>query len=273
MLFTTTNTRAALLPLPLLILATLFAFATSANALPTSNRRAAALFEPLFHAADPQVGPSRSIERLRLRRSLANLLRREAPVVAEKVIVKRTLPVTNPKAKRSAIPASPIVLNPKKRSVITSSPVVLNPKAKRSLVDTPVVLNPKAKRSVAAPVVVLNPKKRSTIPSVPIVLNPKKRSLKKRTPIVVATTPLSLPAPSRRSTFLSLVRRILAGEKVDPQLERRAIGVPRVVPNPKNPSFVSSCSSTVTVQPLNTPRTTTTQAASTTSNASTTSKT
>lgn len=270
MLFTNNRTarQATLLPLPLLLLATFLAFASSASALPTSNRRAAALFEPLFHAADPQVGPTRSIERLRLRRSLASLLRREE--VAATAIAKKAEPIRNPKAKRAVAPSSSVVLNPKaKRSVVVATPV-LNPKKRSTIVSAPVVLNPK-KRSIIAPVVlnpkkrsiavpvVLNPKKRSVLSaSAPVILNPKKRSLAKRAPATTASIVVvpSTRLPTHRSAFLSLVRRILRGEQVDSAVEKRAINVKRAIPNPKNPNFSASCTSTVTVSSA-TPRTTT----------------
>lgn len=84
------------------------------SALPTSNRRAAALFEPLFQPASPSVGPQRSIERLRLRRAL------------NKAQEQKSLP--NPKSKRTA---ASVLLNPKKRA--TSA--IYNPKSKRSITD------------------------------------------------------------------------------------------------------------------------------------------
>lgn len=126
--------------LPTLLL-TLFAFSSSTTALPTasSSRQGAAVFEPLYFQAAPAVGPSRSIERLRLRR---------AAVVAATV--------KNPK--RSLVVA-PITSNPKlsKRSIVTPvNLVVQNPKTKRSS-----VVNPKTKRDSVVVVersILFNPK-------------------------------------------------------------------------------------------------------------------
>ena len=285
MLFTTNTTSSAarhaiVLPLPLLILATFLCLASSAEALPTSNRRAAALFQPFFQPADPQVGPARSLERLRLRRSLASIARR-TPVAAAIAEPVPSLP-RNPKAKRSETPSSGNVLrNPKKKrspAPATIVPVVANPKSKRSLiVSGPVVpRNPKAKRSlvIESSTVLRNPKNKRSLPLeqprnpkakrsavvTPLVLaNPKsKRSqvqVLEQDP-VISIAAQTLPT-ARRNAFLSLVRRLLAGEQVAertiPALAKRQTTTTaprafRIIANPKNVSpSSSSCVTTVTV--------------------------
>ncbi|GAA5927503.1 hypothetical protein JCM3775_006001 [Rhodotorula graminis] len=284
MLFTAPSTAASrsstLLPFTLLV--ALLAFVNSAAALPTiRSAPAAAPFEALFRRASPQVGPTRPLERLRLRRSLNDVfhgrrnaevagMKRDLPGPIGEVVV--AAPVANPKRKRSssqvldrrALGLAPVVANPKaKRSTIAtvierSNVVVSNPKARRSdMPSSPMNLR---RRSAGLPEVVLNPKKRSLA----AVSNPKKRSLDglgKRA-VVDATISISPSKAAKRSLF-EVVKRFLAGapRELASGLERRAssdatfgnsttrIGTVKIVPNPKSPSFStggsSSSSSTV----------------------------
>ena len=276
---TTTSRSSTLLPLALLVV--LLALVNSTAALPTiRSAPAAAPFEALFRRASPQVGPTRPLERLRLRRSLNDVFhgRRNAEVagmkralpgpIGEVVVVA---PVANPKSKRSspqvldrrALGLAPVVANPKvKRSTVVnkrSNVVVSNPKARRSDIPSSSPMNLR-RRSAGLPEVVLNPKKRSLA----AVSNPKKRSLDalKKRAVVDATISISPSKAAKRSLF-EVVKRFLAGSprELSPDLERRAssdgtfgnsttrIGTVKIVPNPKSPSFSagnsSSSSSTV----------------------------
>lgn len=276
MLFSTSSRTAsrssALLPLALLVV--LFALVQTATALPTIRTApAAAPYEALFRRASSQVGPTRPLERLRLRRSLNDVFhgRRNAEVAVMKrdlpgpigaVVVEPVIaPVANPKAKRSFSSSAAL-----ERRALGLPPVVPNPKAKRSIV-APVVV----KRSVN--VAVPNPKaRRAVIPSTPVnlarraaglpevVLNPKKRALDlKKRALVDATISISPSKAAKRSLF-EVVKRFLAGSprELPADLERRAssdgtfsttttrIGAVKIVPNPKSPAFSAGGGSTST---------------------------
>ncbi|BGP23731.1 glycoside hydrolase [Rhodotorula toruloides] len=264
------------LPLLALLVVALLALLQPASALPTA--RNVGTIEPLFRRASPQVGPVRSLERLRLRRDLGSVPhgRRNAEVADMKRDEVHVGPVANPKVKRAVeevlVAVRPV--NPKaKRSTVTSPAlqVVPNPKAKRSQVESPASFGQVniQRRAVGLPAVVLNPKKRA---------------------IVEASISITPSTPARRSTLFDRVKRFLAGRAAK-DLGRRApaaaasstfsstisrqVGVIGVVPNPKSPKFTSvvpsswssapssattsrASSSTTTSEPTTTAATTTT---------------
>ncbi|BGP38961.1 hypothetical protein JCM10450v2_002918 [Rhodotorula kratochvilovae] len=295
MLFSTTSTTASrpstILPFALLV--ALLALVHSAAALPTiRSAPAASPFEPLFRRASPQVGPARSLERLRLRRSLNEVFhgRRNAEVVDMKrdlpgpigaVAEERAAPVANPKAKRSL-----------ERRALGLPAIVPNPKTKRSSVTTVVerdniaVPNPKTRRA-AIPSSPVNLRRRSAgLPAV--VSNPKKRSLDLQKRAVIEASISVSPSKVARRSLWETVKRALAGSSQDAPLDlaRRAsdstfsntparIGTVKVVPNPKAPSFSGgggSSSSSVASSAASTSTATTTTRATTTAQATTTSR-
>ncbi|BGO90605.1 hypothetical protein NBRC10512v2_002857 [Rhodotorula toruloides] len=249
-------------PLPLVaLLVALLALLQPTSALPTT--RNTGTIEPLFRRASPQVGPVRSLERLRLRRDLSSVPhgRRNAEVANMKRDEVHVAPVANPKTKREEVPVVVArAVNPKAKRATPQ--VVRNPKTKRSRVEsssTGQAINLQ-RRAAGLPAVVMNPKKRSL-----------DAQLEKRA-VLQATISVT---PSRSSVF-ERVKRFLAG-RAEKNLERRApaaaasstfsstisrqVGVTRVVPNPKSPKFTSVGSASSSSAPSST---TTSRAASST---------
>ncbi|BGO98421.1 Chitinase [Rhodotorula toruloides] len=274
-------------PLPLVaLLVVLLALLQPASALPTA--RNIGTIEPLFRRASPQVGPVRSLERLRLRRDLSSVPhgRRNAEVANMKRDEVHVAPVANPKIKRDEVPVVVArAVNPKAKRAAAPAQVVRNPKSKRSLVESSSVgqaINLQ-RRAAGLPAVVMNPKKRSLDTTTQL----SKRAVVQAT---ISVTPT-------RSGLFERVKRFLAG-RAEKDLVRRApaaaasstfsstisrqVGVTRVVPNPKSPKFTSvgssssssaAPSSTTTTRAASsttTSKPTTTAAPSTTSKASTT---
>ncbi|GAA5821856.1 hypothetical protein JCM11251_004747 [Rhodosporidiobolus azoricus] len=250
MLFTTPSTasRSKTL-LPLLFIVALFALVHTATALPASR---STKFEPLFRPASSQVGPTRSIERLRLRRALGNMFRRgEVPTP---VLDKRTgEALRNPKVKRAILAGA---VNPKVKRA-QSNKLSVRALERRQLGLPPVVPNPKTKRSavVSVPYSPSNLRRRSAgLPA--IVSNPKKRSLDNlRKRAVVEATITVTPSKINRvkRSVLEAVRRFINGSPSGIDLHRRQngtfaggpgrIGTLKAVPNPKSPTFSAGGSS------------------------------
>lgn len=236
----------------------LFSLASTASALPTFRRAPVADAtavelrpESLFRRAAPHVGPTRPVERLRLRRDLESVPhgRRNAEVA----YVVPEVPVAAP-------------VNPKKiRRNAESRPA--NPKSKRDVV-TPLVqaarpVNPKAKRS---PIVVVDSSTASEASvSAAIVSNPKKRSLELQKRAVIEASISVSPSTAKTSTRRSLmnrVRRFLALRDTSSTASGSGpwSGEPAriilVIPNPKSPNYPgnqpSGSSSTTTTTPAST---------------------
>lgn len=240
----------------------LLTFVSSSTALPTLRREPPAELAPesLFRRAAQHVGPTRPVERLRLRRDLEAVPhgRRNA----ENTVLSSALPVNE------AAAAAPV--NPKrvKRKVAKRA---TNPKAKRSVVDNkaPVSVpaqpaNPKSKRAVEAPV---------AVPS-SVVSNPKKRSVVEAS---ISISPAAEPAaaPPTKRSLMSRIRRALAARGTYSPTTSTGAWTPTsdrvilVVPNPKSPRYpqtsASSSSTTTTTSKTTTrPATTTTSKATTT---------
>ena len=135
--------------------ALIFSLFSTTDALP--SRRSVATFEPLFKRAAPQVGPSKAIERLRLRRKAIEYSAERVKTARKaRDLVNKRSPAVQP-TPATFLAAAP--LNPKKavkaalakRSIQVAAPT--NPKflAARSL-SSDVIINPKnvvlAKRQV-----------------------------------------------------------------------------------------------------------------------------
>ncbi|BGP14946.1 hypothetical protein JCM10213_007252 [Rhodosporidiobolus nylandii] len=247
MLFSTSPSSTASRPLlPFVFLAALLAFASTSSALPTSR---STTFEPLFRPASSQVGPTRSIERLRLRRALDSVFGRRA-VEQEKQEygpMRRTAQVTNPKSRRAAVvEASQLSKRAVERRDLGLPPVVPNPKTKRSAAPaSPASSSNLIRRAAGLPAVVSNPKKRSL-------------DLKKRAVVDASISFSPSKASLGKRSVLDAVKRFVGGSEpapVDHQRRDNAfsigrIGVARVVPNPKSPSFgVSNGSSSSAAAP------------------------
>ncbi|GAA6029711.1 hypothetical protein JCM8097_001014 [Rhodosporidiobolus ruineniae] len=265
--------------LPFVFLAALLTLVHTTAALPAKRSTA---FEPLFRPASSSVGPQRSIERLRLRRAIDGVFGRRATPTIDK---RGGDPVRNPKVKRAVLAP-----NPKAKRDTSSS--VLNKRAleRRELGLPAIVANPKAKRSLApsSPSSPVNLRRRFLgLPAV--VNNPKKRSLdlKKRDIVEasVSVTP-SAAKPPTRGVFDALRQYLAASSSAvsstwtATQVQRRAavatpssvrIGVVKIVPNPKSPSFaISSSSSVASTSFVAAPTTVTASATSTRAATSTT---
>ncbi|KAK4705493.1 chitinase, partial [Phenoliferia sp. Uapishka_3] len=250
-----------MLPFPLLILIAFATLSTFTSALPTNRPeiRSNVAFEPLFRRATADVGPRRSLERLRLRRKAVSFN------AAAAAVAKRAA-LSNPKAKRAVevvVVGSPI-LNSKKGAVFTSSVInakvyalkppgnpkvvprslpapVQNPKkrsldaakAKRSL-DS-VVQNPKAKRAVSTSSVVTNPKAKRSFTASAVVANPKAKRSLPQTPASPSTAPATpRKAPRNFLSFLSNIARSIKARRSAISLkEEAAAPSARIVQNPK----------------------------------------
>ncbi|GAA5895066.1 hypothetical protein JCM6882_008275 [Rhodosporidiobolus microsporus] len=245
MLFSTSSTASRSKAfIPFLFLAALLTLVHTTAALPAAR---STKFEPLFRPASPQVGPTRSIERLRLRRALNGMFRRgEVPTP---VMDKRAGDaVRNPKVKRAAVAGA---ANPKAKRAATNKlstralerrqlglpPIVPNPKTKRSAIPVPSSPSNLRRRSAGLPAIVSNPKKRS--------LDMKKRAVVEAT---ISVTPSTTDRVKR--SVLDAVKRFINGSPVEQRdLVRRRnetfssgstrIGTVRAVPNPKSPTFMS----------------------------------
>lgn len=242
---------------PLALVALLVALVSilqPAAALPTA--RNLGTVEPLFRRASPQVGPVRSLERLRLRRDLSTVPhgRRNAEVADMKRDEVHVAAVANPKAKRSVDDARVVAraVNPKAKRSAANPQAVRNPKsrAKRSHVESATAGQVNLQRRAAGlPAVVMNPKKRSL----------DNAALQKRA-VVAATISVTPSKAKKRSTLFDRVKRFLAGRAAEDLARRssapaasasstfsptisRQVGVTRVVPNPKSPKFASTVSS------------------------------
>ncbi|GAA5950408.1 hypothetical protein JCM21900_003725 [Sporobolomyces salmonicolor] len=276
MLFTTCPSASRPSTTLLVLIGALLTLVHTTTALPTV--RTAAAFEPLFRPASSQVGPTRSIERLRLRRALGSVIGRRSPEEqpSTPALDKRAgAAVRNPKTKRST--------RALERRALGLPAVVSNPKAKRSSAVN--------SAPSSSPSSTLQRRAFAGLPS--LVVNRKKRA--------VVSASISVTAhvdalPSRRSfTSVSTLFRRFLGTSQSVKQKRGVVGtltvgkssVVRVVPNPKyaassasSPSSSASSSTiwssvsttTTTIAPTTPSKASTTVEASTTSKASTTPK-